>query len=80
MNPTKTPDESVSDGMNSSELLIRIDERTSKLMNDFAELAKSLSSTYVRKEEFAPVQKIAYGLVGMIVVGVVGALLALVLR
>lgn len=37
-----------------------------------------VSSHYVSKEEFEPVKKIVYGLVGLILVAVVGALVALV--
>jgi len=37
-----------------------------------------VSSGYVSKEEFEPVRKIVYGLVGLILVAVVGALVALV--
>jgi len=37
-----------------------------------------VSNSYVSKEEFEPVRKIVYGLVGLILVAVVGALVALV--
>lgn len=37
-----------------------------------------VSSHYVSKEEFEPIKKIVYGLVGLILVAVVGALVALV--
>lgn len=80
MNSAKIPGEHVSDDMNNAELLIRIDERTKKLIEDFANFSRNMSNSYVRKEEFAPVQKVVYGLVGVITVGVSGALLALVLR
>lgn len=39
-----------------------------------------LSSHYVSKEEFEPVKKIVYGLVGLILVAVVGAVISLVVR
>jgi len=35
---------------------------------------------YVRKEQFDPVQKIVYGLAGVILVSFAGAIIALVLR
>ena len=37
-----------------------------------------VSSGYVTKEQFEPVRNIVYGLVGLILVAVVGALVALV--
>lgn len=38
-----------------------------------------LSSHYITKEEFEPVKKIVYGLVGVILLAVVGAVVSLVL-
>ncbi len=37
-----------------------------------------VSTHYVSKEEFEPIKKIVYGVVSLILVGVVGALVALV--
>ena len=37
-----------------------------------------VSTNYVSKEEFEPIKKIVYGMVGLILVAVVGALVALV--
>lgn len=39
-----------------------------------------IANSYVRREEFAPVQKIVYGLVSVILMGVMGAIIAVVLR
>lgn len=39
-----------------------------------------LSSSYVSKEEFEPVKRLVYGLVSIILVSVVGAVMALILR
>ena len=44
------------------------------------EIKHQLESEYITKAEFAPIQKIVYGMVGLILVGVIGALLTLVLR
>lgn len=49
------------------EMLIRIDERT-----------KGLDARYVKREEFLPVQRIVYGMAGLILVGVLLGLLGLV--
>jgi len=43
-------------------------------------LDQKVSSHYVSKEEFEPIKKIVYGLVGLILVAVVGALVSLVVR
>lgn len=43
-------------------------------------LFKEFSHSYVRRETFQPVEKVVYGVVGIILVGVVGALLALVIK
>lgn len=39
-----------------------------------------VSSNYVSKEEFEPIKRIVYGLVTLILIAVVGALLALVVK
>ena len=39
-----------------------------------------LLNTYVSKDEFAPIQKLVYGLVAVIVTGVIASLLALVVQ
>lgn len=39
-----------------------------------------VSSHYVSKEEFEPIKKIVYGLTGLILVAVVGAMVSLVVR
>lgn len=44
------------------------------------DLAQKVDNGYVTKEQFAPIQKLVYGLVGLILVSVIVALLSLVLR
>ena len=56
------------------DLLIRIDERTKQLTFRFEEAKRS----FVRKEDFDPVKRIVYGMVGIILTAVVTALVALV--
>jgi len=46
---------------------------------DVFEIKVKLDSKYVTKEEFDPVKKLVYGVVGLILTTVFGALLALVL-
>lgn len=57
------------------------------MQNDLTYIKKQLeavdakvSGSYVSKEEFEPIKKIVYGLVSLILVAVVGAVLALVIK
>jgi hypothetical protein len=47
---------------------------------DVKEIKEKMESHFITKEEFDPVKKIVYGLVGIILVAVIGALVALVLK
>ncbi len=51
-----------------------------QIQKDITEIKILVTNNYVRREEFNPVQKIVYGLVTVILMGVVGALMALVLK
>lgn len=44
------------------------------------QLRKEIKECYVTKDEFTPVKLIAYGLVSTILLGVLGAMMALVVR
>lgn len=50
------------------------------IQRDIKDIKDSLKSDYVKKDEFLPVKNIVYGMVGMILVAVVGALITLVIR
>jgi hypothetical protein len=50
----------------------------SYIRDDVKEIKANLSSGYVTKDQFEPVKKIVYGLVGLILVAVVGALMGLI--
>ena len=41
---------------------------------------EAMEKQYVKKEEFSPVRAITYGLVGLIMIGVISGVLALVVR
>ena len=43
-------------------------------------IKEAIANDYVSKEAFKPVQKLVYGLVGAVMIGVVGAVLALIFR
>ena len=49
------------------------------IRDDVKEIKDNLRSSYVSKDEFDPVKKIVYGLVGLILVAVMGAVLGLVI-
>ena len=58
------------------ELLVRIDERTTAMQKSLDAFEK----IYVTHQEFAPVKVIAYGLVSLCMTGIIGALLAILLK
>lgn len=49
------------------------------IKDGFDKLDEKISAHYVTKEEFDPVKKIVYGLVGLILITVVGSIVSLVL-
>jgi len=50
------------------------------IKQDLEEIKCRLDSKFVSVEAFEPVRRIVYGMIGLILVGVVGGLLALVLK
>lgn len=44
------------------------------------DLALKVDHNYITKDEFQPVKQLVYGLVGLILTAVIGAIMALVLR
>lgn len=50
------------------------------MRQDISEIKNTVRHGYVTKEEFEPIKKIVYGLVGLILVSVVGAVVSLVVR
>lgn len=53
------------------------------IKRDIAEIKQTIKESkedYISRAEFNPIKQIVYGLVGLILTGVVGALLTLVLR
>lgn len=51
----------------------------SYIRDDLTEIKSTLRGSYVSKDEFEPIKKIVYGLVGLILVAVVGAVMGLVI-
>lgn len=52
----------------------------SYIKSDIKEIKDSVVSTYVTKDQFEPIQRLVYGLVGLILFAVVGAVISLVLN
>ena len=50
------------------------------LKEEVSQLRLSLKDNHVRREEFEPIKKIVYGVVSVLMMGVVGALLAIVIK
>ena len=67
-------------GQDNAQLLARLDERTRAIQETVAGIERKLNSDYVSRQEFEPIKKIVYGTVGLILVAVVGALVALVVN
>ena len=51
-----------------------------QIKNTLSKIERQLEEDYVNRSEFIPVQRIVYGMVGIILVAVLGALITLVLR
>jgi hypothetical protein len=50
------------------------------IKQDIKEIKEKLDNKYVTVESFDPVRRVVYGLVGVVLVAVAGALIALVIR
>jgi hypothetical protein len=51
-----------------------------QIKETLSKIEQQLEDDYVSRSEFMPVQRIVYGMVGIILVAVLGALITLVLR
>ncbi len=63
-----------------TESIVTLSTQMGNVIRDVGELKNLVRADLVARAEFNPVQKIVYGMVGLILVTVVGALLALVLQ
>ena len=50
------------------------------IARDISDIRVKLEDNYVTRDEFAPIKQIVYGMVSVILLAVVGAIVALVLR
>lgn len=59
------------------EKTLKLEEMIDSSKDEYESVIDSLEKNYVRKETFSPVQRLVYGVVGLILSGVVVALLGL---
>ena len=50
------------------------------IQRDINEIKKRLEDEYVTRQEFQPIKSIVYGMVSVILLGVIGAIVTLVLK
>ena len=62
------------------EILGRLDERTANLTVAVDDIKRRLNEKYVTMDEFKPIRAIVYGFVGIVLTGVVVAIVALVVK
>lgn len=55
-------------------------EQLTRVREDIKSLENKIDNNYVTKTEFEPVQKLVYGLVGLVLTTVFGALVLLVIK
>lgn len=55
-------------------------EKVERIEIDIAEIKETIKKDYVSQGEFRPVKNIVYGLVGIILTAVIGAIISLVVR
>ena len=63
------------------------DDNTAVILNDLSyikrdvkEIKDTLKKDYVTRSEFEPIKNVVYGVVGLMLTGVVGALITLILK
>ena len=67
------------DKITTKEVYRLVEDTRKELKNDISNLNDKVDSRFVTHDEFEPIKKVVYGLVGLILVSVVGALVALVI-
>lgn len=60
--------------------LTAVEAKLDDMKEDLQEMKELLRGEYITRAEFAPVRAVFYGMVGVILLAVMGALVALVLR
>ena len=60
--------------------MARLDEKMTHVESKVDEINSKLDHKYVTREEFKPVKQVVFGLVSVILLSVVGAVVALIIR
>jgi hypothetical protein len=71
---------SSNEGMSSTAKYNLLESKVDSMQANIREIKDVLRGYYVTQDQFGPVRTVVYGLVGVIMIGVIGGLLALVLR
>lgn len=61
-------------------LKTKVDELVSEMREGFRGVQETLDRHYVRREEYDPVRRLVYGLAGLMLAGIVVALIEVVIR
>ena len=67
------------DKITTKEVYRLVEDTRKELKDDISNLNDKVDSKYVTHDEFEPVKKVVYGLVGLILVAVIGALIGLII-
>ena len=62
------------------DLLIRLTENLRSVQAELTEMKAQQEARYVTKDEFEPIQRLVYLLMGLLMTGLVGAALSVILR
>ena len=65
---------------NAEQVLVRLDERMRRFEEMLTRIDRHVEENVVTRTEFDPVKRLVFGAAGLILVGVVGALIALVVQ
>ena len=63
-----------------SKILSRVETEIEYLKTGQEEIKQMLANTYVTHDEFSPIKLIVYGMVGTILLSVLGAIIALIIK
>jgi hypothetical protein len=68
------------DKITTKEVYRLVEETRKELKSDIGKIDDKISREYVTHDEFEPIKRLVYGVVGLILVAVVGALVAMVIQ
>lgn len=67
-------------GQSTETILALINKDLEFIKSNVSSIAKKMEDGYVTKSEFDPIKKIVYGMVGLVLTGIVIAVLSLVIK